>query len=312
MGNRHMNKPARLILHSLVVSIVFLVASSRAISRGQPRSMTNEDVIELVKLGVNDEAIVEMIAKRPTAFLLAAQDLQRLELSGVPETVIQAMLETRRAGTLRVVTEPPGANVIISRQHVGVTPYVGELAPGEYVVELQKSGYSTEEWSVTVVLGAQATLSTTMQPSDDAAVTGEAERGSPAKPVESAEKKSGSKKLLVFGGLGAAGAGAAVALARTKPTAVGRWHQTTAYRPNTSRGAWSLEDMEFFPNVTVVVHEYQSPYGSDSGTYTVSGKNIRIDFSSWKSREGSFDESNMNLSTVSSRPWSLHFARQGN
>ena len=70
--------------------------------------------------------------------------------------------------------------------------------------------------------------------------------------------------------------------------------------------------MEFFPDGTVVVQEYESPYRQGSGTYTVSGKNIRIDFASWESREGSFDESNMNLSTVSSRPWSLHFARQGN
>jgi tetratricopeptide (TPR) repeat protein len=60
-----------------------------------------------------------------------------------------AHLERRLAETgvqqLRVKTEPPGATVRIAGRALGVTPWTGELAPGEHVVELELPGHTPQQ-----------------------------------------------------------------------------------------------------------------------------------------------------------------------
>lgn len=54
---------------------------------------------------------------------------------------------------LRVVSDPPGALLRIGDQVVGVTPWVGELAPGQHELQLEFNGYRS--LSSRVVLSAQ-------------------------------------------------------------------------------------------------------------------------------------------------------------
>jgi tetratricopeptide (TPR) repeat protein len=60
-----------------------------------------------------------------------------------------ARLEQRLAETgvqqLRVKTDPPGATVRIGGRALGVTPWSGELAPGEHVVELDLRGHTPQQ-----------------------------------------------------------------------------------------------------------------------------------------------------------------------
>ena len=215
MGDLRAIPPTKLRLNWFAISVVLLAATSQASSERQPKPMTNEDVIQLVKLGVDDEAMAGMIAKRPTAFALGAQDLQRLRSSGVSEATVHAMLETSQKGTLRVVTEPVGVTVLVAGQNVGVTPYEGTLAPGEYVVKLEKYGYSTEEWSCTLVAGAETALSVELQSWELAQRVG----AKPAEPTRAEQREEvvdgkGSKLPLVLAGVAAAGATAFVVATR--------------------------------------------------------------------------------------------------
>src|SRR3989304_269616 len=149
----------------LVVGFL-LAANTDGKTEGQSKVMTNDDVLELVRLGVEDQVIVGMIGSKSTRFSLTAEHLERLRTSGASKSVIGAMLETER-GTLRVVTDPVGAKVHLGGRQVGVTPYLAELSPGEYTVKLERGGYSTEEWTATIAQGEETLISTTMQGRSD-------------------------------------------------------------------------------------------------------------------------------------------------
>lgn len=73
-----------------------------------------------------------------------------------------AHLERRLAETgvqqLRVKTEPPGATVRIAGRALGVTPWTGELAPGEHVVELDLPGHTPQQARVLLPADRSAQL----------------------------------------------------------------------------------------------------------------------------------------------------------
>ena len=196
----------------MVVSVLLCGAGASAALEEPPEPMTNGDVITLVSLGVIDDVITGMIAQRPSAFALGATDLQMLRASGVSEATIAAMLKTRR-GTLKVETEPSGVTVRVAGRRVGNTPVVADLAPGEYIIVLEKNGYSSQEWTATIAVGAQATVSTTMESSDNGPVVVvpppeavEAANSAASGAFRSGGASGGSRLPLI---LGLAGGGAA-------------------------------------------------------------------------------------------------------
>jgi len=79
---------------------------------------------------------------------------------------IDAALEPVRAvGTLRIESEPSGADVYLNGRYQGVTPLTArDLAPGEYLVDLERDGYRTENRSATVRAGESLTVRASLSP----------------------------------------------------------------------------------------------------------------------------------------------------
>jgi tetratricopeptide (TPR) repeat protein len=74
-----------------------------------------------------------------------------------------ASLEARLAETgvqqLFVSTDPPGATVRIAGRALGVTPWAGELPPGQHVVDVDLPGYAAQRSEVTVAAARSTELS---------------------------------------------------------------------------------------------------------------------------------------------------------
>ncbi len=82
--------------YCVIVFLVLLTASSSAgLAQAQPNgpSLTNKDVIELVKTGLSSEVIVAKIKNSRSNFDTSPAVLGQLKDSGVPEAVILAMVQ---------------------------------------------------------------------------------------------------------------------------------------------------------------------------------------------------------------------------
>ena len=68
-------------------------------------------------------------------------------------------------GSVRIVSEPKGATVIMGGKTLGDTPLTQyDLAPGKYIMELRFPGYRNDSLPVEIKAGAQATYETTLAP----------------------------------------------------------------------------------------------------------------------------------------------------
>jgi tetratricopeptide (TPR) repeat protein len=96
-----------------------------------------------------------------------------------------ASLEGRLAETgvqqLFVSTDPPGATLRIAGRALGVTPWAGELAPGQHVVDVDLPGYAARRSEVTVAAArsTELRLSLSPAPSDASAAPSRWSRVSP-------------------------------------------------------------------------------------------------------------------------------------
>jgi tetratricopeptide (TPR) repeat protein len=96
-------------------------------------------------------------------------------------------LEQRLAETgvqqLRVKTEPPGATVRIAGRALGVTPWTGELAPGEHVVELELPGHTARQARVIVPSDRSAQVALELLPAPPPDATAEPSRWANVSPL---------------------------------------------------------------------------------------------------------------------------------
>lgn len=77
---------------------------------------------------------------------------------------VELLPQPEPPGTLSVVTEPPGATVVVDGEHRGVSPIeLPELTPGAHRVEISLDGHEPEERVVTVRGGARAELEVTLE-----------------------------------------------------------------------------------------------------------------------------------------------------
>ena len=66
-------------------------------------------------------------------------------------------------GKLHIETEPPEAVVFVDGQQVGTSPYTGEVAPGEHVLEVSNDGYKTVQQQLQLDPGQQLSLKLALQ-----------------------------------------------------------------------------------------------------------------------------------------------------
>jgi len=84
---------SRQILLRYFFVLLFLVTGAI----GQ-ETLTNEGVMNLVKSGMSEDLILNVIGRQPAAFSLAAADLVALKTSGVSERIISAMVNKGTGG----------------------------------------------------------------------------------------------------------------------------------------------------------------------------------------------------------------------
>jgi hypothetical protein len=75
--------------------LVFLLLAAAAVSQ---ETLTNEGVINLVKSGMSEDLIMNVIGKQPAAFALGSADLVGLKNAGVSERIITAMVNKAGGG----------------------------------------------------------------------------------------------------------------------------------------------------------------------------------------------------------------------
>jgi tetratricopeptide (TPR) repeat protein len=73
---------------------------------------------------------------------------------------------------LTVRSTPLGATVLVDGSPVGVTPWTGELAPGDHVIELRRRGYTDLSKEVDLAADRAAQIELTMTERDDSATPG--------------------------------------------------------------------------------------------------------------------------------------------
>jgi len=101
------------------------------IMRGELIPMSQQDVVQMVKDGVPNTDIIGEIQSSGTVFRLSAGDIEYLKSEGVPEEVINVMLETREAPPAlvqRTVMARP-TTVVVRDPWWGWDPWYG---PGYY------------------------------------------------------------------------------------------------------------------------------------------------------------------------------------
>lgn len=90
---------------SLSLFFSSLVLFAVAVASGQ-ETLTNEGVMNLVKSGMGEDLILNVISKQPAAFALGANDLVALKTAGVSERLISAMVNKASGGAVAASNAP--------------------------------------------------------------------------------------------------------------------------------------------------------------------------------------------------------------
>jgi len=112
-----------------------------------------------IKLWIGDSvsgAVAARVDERCNICALhAAAEKMELIASALAERLAAA---ERAPAHLAVVTDPPGATVLVDGTEVGSAPRELELAAGRHLVVVRRAGYVATERSITMVAGAQERL----------------------------------------------------------------------------------------------------------------------------------------------------------
>ncbi|MEZ4286933.1 MAG: PEGA domain-containing protein [Polyangiales bacterium] len=120
---------------------------------GQPRGGTPV-VIDRLSVG---EHVVELKSDDPTI----ANRSQVVTIVANSQTALDLKLKSPDStGSLRVITNAPGAIVSVQGKDIGIAPALKDgLPPGEYLVSARAQGYSPSEQTVTVAAGKERVVS---------------------------------------------------------------------------------------------------------------------------------------------------------
>jgi hypothetical protein len=95
----------------LVIAVAFLSAFAQTVAGQTPTRprVSNDDVVQMVKAGLGESVVIAKIRSSEAAFQMEPKDLIALRASGVPDSVIEAMLNatTKPAATAPIPPMPP-------------------------------------------------------------------------------------------------------------------------------------------------------------------------------------------------------------
>jgi len=78
----------------LAIAFVVVLLAGCATPRPRPAPLTQADIISMVKAGLTDEDIMRRIDDTRTVFRLSSEDVIRLRNDGVPDRIVNYMLDT--------------------------------------------------------------------------------------------------------------------------------------------------------------------------------------------------------------------------
>src|SRR5579872_6450264 len=93
----------------LALVIIFAAASPRI--HAEDTDITNARVIEMAKLGLDDDIIIAKIKNGKCSFQLADSDLVDLKKSGVSSKVVAAMLDASTLTAARVTVDKKAVDI---------------------------------------------------------------------------------------------------------------------------------------------------------------------------------------------------------
>ena len=85
-------------IRSLAMLITLALITCAVSAADSAKAMTNQDVISLVKAKVSENTISMAIRSAKSAFDTSAAGIVKLSVAGVPETIIQVMIEAKGGG----------------------------------------------------------------------------------------------------------------------------------------------------------------------------------------------------------------------
>lgn len=140
-------------------------------------------------------------------------------------TVLEAALERRGVQQITITTTPPGATVELNQRTLGVTPWTGELTPGDHTLVFTHAGYARTVRVINVSPERALYVEVALAPAGGAA-TMVAARPSPARPA-SFKERAGPWPFVTLGASAAAfGVAGAYELERSDAAAAARVSRT--------------------------------------------------------------------------------------
>jgi len=100
------------------LKVAFVTVFFAALTFAQ-QALTNDSILKLVKAGMGDDLIVNMVNTQPANYSLAPEDLVALKKAGVSERVIGAMV-TKNSNPNAAPATAPGASATGPVHEVGV------------------------------------------------------------------------------------------------------------------------------------------------------------------------------------------------
>ncbi|MEN9581279.1 MAG: hypothetical protein RJA70_4288, partial [Pseudomonadota bacterium] len=131
---------------------------------------------------------------------------------------LEAKLQEKGVQQVTVLSEPPGATVVVDGQPVGVSPWTGELAPGHHQVALQLRGYKDDVRDFDLPPSRSIDVPVTLSPdvrNRTHALTGKSNPNSPGSPGPWFTQISRLSWIVTGAGVASLGVAAGFELARS-------------------------------------------------------------------------------------------------
>jgi len=127
-----------MVMLMLILFVILLLPSDLGIATEKP--LTNDDIVSLVKAGLDDSVIISLIQRSTTQFDLTPHALIELKQAGVSDAIIAAMVKT---------STPPVSSVETSKKaSVGWVVVKSEVQEAEVYVGDDYLGKPNEELAI--------------------------------------------------------------------------------------------------------------------------------------------------------------------
>ena len=133
-------RPFYTVLLLIFLSCTTLASQDTHTPKASAKSLTNVDVLEMLRAGLSQEIVIAKIAASACDFDTSPAALKELKASGVPDAVILAMVQAPAGSRRRELTDAePSAPARIDCKHTDPVPVYSAIpAPQTFAVEVFK------------------------------------------------------------------------------------------------------------------------------------------------------------------------------